>query len=124
MKQEIAQQWAAALPNYKQCAGTLHNVADNFCCLGVLCDLAVKAKVIPEPKYFRERGVYHYANHDCTLPQEVRCWAGMHSSDGNLRVAVQTATMRQEGKSLMRCNDLGATFEEIAGVIATHWEQL
>ena len=52
MKQEIKQQWITALRsgNYPQGRGYLRRIDDDgkegYCCLGVLCELAVNAGVI------------------------------------------------------------------------------
>ena len=50
MKPEIQAEWVAALRSgeYKQGTGVLRSEANEFCCLGVLCDLAVKAGVAVE----------------------------------------------------------------------------
>lgn len=47
MNQEIKEQWVNALTNgeYHQGTSELKTIKDEFCCLGVLCDLAVKAGV-------------------------------------------------------------------------------
>lgn len=57
MKPEVKNLWISALRSgeYQQGVGALRQKADpeqpdRFCCLGVLCDLAVKAGVIPEPE--------------------------------------------------------------------------
>lgn len=47
MKQEIKDQWVTALESddYKQGRRVLRNSNDEYCCLGVLCDIAVKSGV-------------------------------------------------------------------------------
>lgn len=44
MKKEIADKWVAALRsgNYKQTTGMLNRNNESFCCLGVLCEIAIK----------------------------------------------------------------------------------
>lgn len=57
-QQKIRKRWVANLRSgeYKQGKGFLarkaarSNAHDRFCCLGVLCDMAVRARVIPKPK--------------------------------------------------------------------------
>lgn len=95
MKAEIAKKWVKALRSgkYKQGRGLLAVVdptskeVTGYCCLGVLCELAVKAGVIkpgtlresmfawsPESKitYGKEEEAYG-------LPEEVIKWAGIGS---------------------------------------------
>ena len=65
MNKEVKQQWVAALRSgeYKQGKNALRRQYEGedaeFCCLGVLCDLAVKAgfSVVEVPITFRERQV-------------------------------------------------------------------
>ena len=49
MNQEIKARWIAALKSGEYIQGTkvLRSVDNRFCCLGVLCELAVKEGVIP-----------------------------------------------------------------------------
>lgn len=44
-------EWIAALlsGDYEQGRSALRNGRSEYCCLGVACDLAVKADIIPEP---------------------------------------------------------------------------
>ena len=56
MNQKIKERWVKALRSgkYKQGKGWLRKSSgpkkkSEFCCLGVLCDLAVKSKIIPKP---------------------------------------------------------------------------
>ena len=56
MKQEVKDEWVTALRSgdYKQGEGMLRQVLDDnteaYCCLGVLCEIAVKHQVIPPVK--------------------------------------------------------------------------
>lgn len=69
-----AKKWVRALRSgkYKQ---TQNQLADNeegaFCCLGVACELAVKAKVISK---YNPNGAY--------LPEKVRKWLGIRQREG------------------------------------------
>jgi len=85
MNPEIKQLWVDALRSgdYNQTTGVLHD-GFGYCCLGVLCDLAVKAGVVSEvdPNGIAHRAVYDGA--DLILPNTVREWAGLESSEPGL----------------------------------------
>lgn len=124
MKKEIADKWVAALPNYKQAFGTLQN-SEGFCCLGVLCDLAVKERVIPEP-ILQNGGLSGYCQKPDGfdldvefhhLPPAVMRWAGVRTSCGELPRGCEKA-------SLIMMNDSSSSFEEIARTIELNWETL
>lgn len=80
MNQEVKAQWVTALRSdeYKQGRGYLV-VDGNSCCLGVLCDLAVKAGVIEGPSVDPATGAYAYGEEKqvYALPAEVREWADL-----------------------------------------------
>lgn len=90
MKHEIAERWVAALRSgqYKQTKSVLYDGA-GFCCLGVLCELAVSAGIAelvrgPEGEwegYEYRYGVLGDLDFE-TLPEVVRTWAGIASNDG------------------------------------------
>jgi hypothetical protein len=81
----VVQEWITALRSgeYKQTQGVLNRVESTafetpqvgFCCLGVLCDLAVKAGVIDSGEV--HSGVTYYDNERGTLPLAVQEWAGV-----------------------------------------------
>lgn len=90
---QVIEQWVTALESgdYAQAKRTLNRVTPHpteehadyaqtgFCCLGVLCDLAVKAGVIEAPTVNR-RGEAEYGGAEggtAFLPPEVRDWAGL-----------------------------------------------
>lgn len=92
MDAKIKARWIKALRSgkYKQGQGRLRQPTpdgDEYCCLGVLCELAVKAKVIPPP-VFSPLGDgsqrYRYGvNGDVKgglLPVVVSNWAGVSGS--------------------------------------------
>lgn len=137
MKQEVADLWTEALRSgdYQQATGTLVDIdyrngeIVGHCCLGVLCDLAVKADVEvycvgpmehrgeydptdPEDVYWT--GVT-YDSSDALLPKSVMNWAGMSTSDGSW----------EDGPdSLASLNDNGLTFHKIARLIEENVEAL
>jgi hypothetical protein len=82
MKQEIKERWTTALRSgeYEQGVGYLR-YEGKFCCLGVLCDLAVKDGVMREKKL--PSGSYGYGDDKLvgSLPVEVRDWADLPDGD-------------------------------------------
>ncbi len=124
-KKTILSTWLAALrgqgaKKYKQGASRLHiagagQKADTFCCLGVLCDLAVQAKVIPAPIVVNNDDwygqVYSYNKKAEALPKAVRTWAGITSPLGDFKDANGDST------TLASLNDGGTSFKKIANII-------
>lgn len=108
MKREIRDIWTVALrdDSYKQCKGQLR-IKDEWCCLGVLCDLHRKSTNGPDWKFEGE-----YFNSWQILPGEVREWAGLNSSIG----------LYNSGKAaLAQDNDDGKSFKEIADIIEANF---
>lgn len=114
MKAEIKEKWIAALESgeYEQGREYLHK-GNKFCCLGVLCDLAVKDGV--EVKITEEPGdaALHFAYDEMSgiLPIKVMRWSGLLCSTGGYE-AEDGST-----ETLTRQNDLGKTFKELAEII-------
>ncbi|HEY6018332.1 MAG TPA: hypothetical protein VIY48_00070 [Candidatus Paceibacterota bacterium] len=137
MNKEIAELWTEALRSgdYDQATGTLVSVDGSngeivgYCCLGVLCDLAVSAGVAVEyegPK--KHVGEYDptdpedvywtgvkYDSSDALLPMSVMNWAGMGANDGS---------WGDSPDSLAVLNDAGFTFDRIARIINKNVEAL
>lgn len=126
MDAQIKAQWVAALRSgeYQQGKHVLHNVDENtFCCLGVLCDLAVKAGILGAGSHeynntadgdievYGAEGDRHSAG-GVTLPEEVRAWTGL--VDDNPEVFDDES---DEDHDLATLNDEGATFEYLAELI-------
>ena len=112
-KREVIEKWVAALESgeYEQATGVLRRFEDfdgrkaGFCCLGVLCDLAVKEGVITET-ILPERSYAEYGEHfdDVELPDAVVSWAGLSSTCPWIG-----------GRSLVSMNDVDRrSFAEIA----------
>lgn len=91
MVPSIKAEWVAALESgdYLQGRGNLATVETvtvddlttevvKWCCLGVLCDLAVKAGVIHATQEF---GRLRFAGEGSVLPQIVSRWAGLDGED-------------------------------------------
>ena len=90
MNRDVVEQWCNALESgeYKQGRGVMRDRDDNYCCLGVLCDLAVKAGVIGEPiqpMYSRGYGYGESITMSALLPYEVQDWVDIESCDPELR---------------------------------------
>lgn len=114
MLNEVAKKWVAALRSgtYKQGRLKLRDREDNYCCLGVLCDLAVKEGVIPAP-VLTFWSSFSYQEETGSLPVEVRDWAGLKTCAGSF-----------DNKSLMELNDFRIPFVEIAAIIKSEPEGL
>lgn len=117
MDQTIKAQWVAALRSgeYEQGRGTLHNpVANEYCCLGVLCDLAVRAGV--DVLVRKLNTLTEYDDMAGSLPYQVWEWAGLDSNDPEI------AQLRDpEGfyywDEASTLNDGGVPFTQIADLI-------
>jgi hypothetical protein len=125
MKPEVKAQWIAALRNGEYQQGQMSLSKDGkFCCLGVLCDLAVKAGVIPAPSTRNTLGDDLYGTEDkCdVLPAEVKVWAGLVEANPGVDMDQAPAGTRAlecaAGKeSLAGVNDSGTPFALIADII-------
>lgn len=113
MNKKIKQKWVKALLSgeYVQTKGKLKTSENNFCCLGVLCDLAQKegigawVKVLNHEEFL----VGEDSSMD-TLPSKVMEWAGIESKWGFYKSAHNFTTLAHE-------NDTGKTFKQIASDI-------
>lgn len=118
MHKEIADKLVTALRSgeYQQTTGKLRDDV-GFCCLGVLCSIAIKEGVAdPWLAYESLPGVtgYRVDGSSGTLPPSVQEWAGMRTENG-------TYTNRGDAEWGENClsddNDNGKTFNEIADFI-------
>ena len=131
---ENARKWVAALRsgNYEQTTHRLRG-KKGFCCLGIACDLYMKAtgkgewkkksqrfgSGSLEPYYgFEIHDGEHMVNADTILPQVVMDWIGIHGAMGGYVKSDGTAA------SLDYDNDLGMDFSEIADIIESEPEYL
>jgi hypothetical protein len=108
-----AKTWVEALRSgeYTQTHGALRK-GDSFCCLGVACDLAVKAGVIPESReYARTSDVHEYDGSTGILPGAVTKWMGLQTNAGAFLDSDKGETCLSE------LNDWGESFEQIADTI-------
>ena len=112
MNAAIKALWIEELRNghRKQGKGRLRTSPNNrFCCLGILCELAVAAGVIPAPTLSGDS--YEYEACRSIPPAAVCSWAGMRNSTGSYA----------HGNFLVVDNDRGKTFAEIADIIEKHF---
>lgn len=141
MNPKVKKQWLKALRSgeYNQGRGAL--VEDNnFCCLGVLCNLHAEANPGMEGAYYDDG---YYMEQNGHLPQAVADWAGLNLEQGHISVPVNLpfsfrAAKKVDGKrrtfsvkgeeqsyydeerepwTLVTLNDGGANFAQIADVI-------
>jgi hypothetical protein len=136
MNQEVKAQWVQALRSseYEQGKGALHIISGDgkhrYCCLGVLCELAVKAGVAEvisnQPQNYKftdsvfpgDSLVRYGSRVDiekssnwsqvAILPESVMRWAGLGDKHG---------WTRPNGDSLAGLNDAGVGFDVIADLI-------
>jgi hypothetical protein len=90
MYKRIKKMWTDALRSGEFEQGT-NNLADTerkkFCCLGVLCELAVREGVIPAPHIRNNMGKEYmtYGLDSYTLPSEVMLWAGLKEANPTIK---------------------------------------
>jgi hypothetical protein len=111
MNKEYKQKWVEALRSgeYKQGKGVLRSKSDEYCCLGVLCDI-----VDPEGWTTPDSacGRCHFDDQSTVLPLSIAERVGLgEDQHGKL----QRLAGGQE--YLTECNDDGMTFEVIADII-------
>jgi hypothetical protein len=128
MNPEIKARWTAALRSGEYPQGTNYlRSEDGFCCLGVLCDLAVKDGIITEagPGFGSVYWEYADSADEALLPWAVQEWAGLHESNphvdpASLPEGVTWNTDPDEddgGYMLANMNDGGTPSPVIADII-------
>ena len=125
MNAEVKQQWMDALRSgdYKQGQNALRKQYPDedpqFCCLGVLCDLAVKAGVVTAHAVDSVYTGYGEQENTALLPAEVREWSGV-SEAGEFKKSSDSLPFARD--ALTAYNDvLGKNFNEIADVIEKYF---
>lgn len=123
MKKSIAMKWADALESgeYAQGEGCLRNELNEFCCLGLLCNMHAQAK----PKLAKDQTNPNvYFGNDQFPPAVVwKTWAGMKSNDGSFVENIDEDGW-EETNDLANLNDGGTSFAEIAQIIRKHYKEL
>jgi len=145
MKQEIAELWSEALRSgvYNQASKALVQVDNEsgevigHCCLGVLCELAIKDgvqvnRVAGKSASFSDEDtdesydVYEnikFDDRDDLVPNAVMIWAGLKTDDGSVcnphpYDSAEAYEMESEfPMSLAEMNDSGTSFSGIAALI-------
>ena len=124
MKADIKTRWVTALKSgdYPQGFGYLSvydrdSETNTYCCLGVLCELAVADGFVVKSSI---SDVRLYDDDDCSLPFAVVDWAGLHEI--NPRVLVDGDESDADGKAhLSEINDShDYSFTKIADLIEQH----
>lgn len=122
MNQDIKQRWLSALRSgaYTQAKGALAT-EDGFCCLGVLCEIAVEDGVV-----VKSEGLYYSPTDssdqsDTELPLAVQNWAGFNylpqSAHSNPYVIVDLNADTEERHLSELNDDYGYDFSRLADVI-------
>lgn len=136
MNPEIKAKWVSALRSgeYKQGRGRLRSPQDGFCCLGVLCDLAVKENVAewraqsPNGEIIARMGdgdcvwscrTGDYSMND-VLPYGVSRWAGLGDFD-DLFINKVNIDDVPDGQWISYLNDqYGLSFDQLADLIESN----
>lgn len=130
MNQEIKARWLEALRSgdYKQTDGYLNissaipedDEFDGYCCLGVLCEIAVADGVIQKQRV-SENSFFEYGNPDkgdwdySVLPVSVQDWAGLTESNPSVNaIEADDDPLADNWMPLSEPNDNGMTFDQIA----------
>lgn len=113
--------WIAALRSgeYKQGREMLSD-GDSYCCLGVLCEIAIQHGVGIE-KVARLGERVRYNGELSVAPKEAVKWVGLHAKNGKVNSKLTDSRLHGGGE-LSAANDRGATFAEIADFIEAHPE--
>lgn len=143
MNPRVKTMWIEALRSgeYEQGIGNLAvydvNNTLTHCCLGVLCELAVKDGLPisreesrddngePYPENDREGVAVHFDSSDCLLPESVMVWAGLDDDAGSF--LEPDGDIKPDGEPFRRQADLagrndgGASFTEIADLIEKYF---
>jgi hypothetical protein len=130
MHQDVKAKWVAALRSgkYEQGQYALNTDGENgkFCCLGVLCELAVEEGVVTRTQPWIDGEVinrkdYEYDHESGALPRAVREWAGLKHSNPTTTVpgseVYEGLNDTNTKLSLAELNDNGKDFAYIASVI-------
>lgn len=122
MKIEIKEAWVSAMRSrkYKKGIGHLRNKENEFCPLGVLCDLYDSSSWISSSHYW-----YYFAedNVSGTLPQVVRDWAGLDKDESSCAFySKDDKESTEQIINLFRLNDnSNLSFNQLAGIIEHYY---
>jgi hypothetical protein len=115
MKKSVMKKWVKALRSgeYTQAKGVLVDSQDNFCCLGVLCNLAPDS--VRGEWEVDQDGDYYMFEEITILPQKIMDWSGVQSPVGRTN---------DFDLILSTENDNGKPFNEIADLIEDNYKKL
>jgi len=124
MNSDIKTRWLKALRSgdFKQGTAQLKRTDDSYCCLGVLCNIAVSEGVCEE-KIIHDDGRTFISfgkgnsTSETILPLVVMEWAGIEDSDPAVNIVVDGLKYRT---TLAELNDAGESFDSIADLIETN----
>lgn len=110
---------------YKQGDSYLH-YSDTFCCLGVSCELGIKAGIIPDVAVDGDSVIYRYDGEAHGLPHKMQDWANLDSlGEFTADDALFTDDEDVDGFHEVTLADLNDsydfTFAEIADFIEKHF---
>lgn len=118
LKPQIKKLWIKALKSgkYNQGKGALCNINNQFCCLGVLCDLH-RIKVLKKGKHVWKKSskgtvIFSYLDNNGILPRQVANWAYQKNNFSELNPIVNDRV-----DTLSSLNDSNTSFETIADII-------
>ena len=120
---DFAKLWVAELRSgkWKQATGQLRD-GDNFCCLGVACEL-YRMRTPGAPEWStRATGVYEYGGEAGVLPRAVQNALGFKTRSGEHNYSDSCAAAPFE--SLSGLNDRGSSFGQLADVIEANADEL
>lgn len=115
MNGEVKRKWVEALRSgaFQQGQKRLAHTDNTFCCLGVLCELAVREGVCTKSMAEEDPLFWEYDAASKVLPRSVQRWAGL--TYVNPDVMYHGDVRFPESKaSLATLNDSGVLFSEIA----------
>lgn len=117
MNQIVKEKWTTSLRSgqYKQGKNVLRDEYNNFCCLGVLCDLHAKETGAEWEKWC---GEFMYGERKQMISPDVADWAGIPylKVQGEVVIWTQDNTGMNPAQ-LAEINDSGVSFSAIADVI-------
>ena len=106
--------------SYSQGMSLLVDSEDNFCCLGVACNISSADLDWTEDS----SGDWYMASKYGELPKKVQKEFGFASPEGARRDGDKLSIGGIEYQSLAMANDGGCTFDEIADYIETNYLEL
>lgn len=129
MNQDVLKKWVAELRSgkYKQGEGHLgmtdEDGEEHFCCLGVLCELALDEGVPNLNREFNNDALrYFYNGREDFLPKPVMEWAGFDNKNpGVPYIQSEDDPGDLFDKPLSELNDEGLSFAAIADIIEQEW---